>query len=493
MTRPKTPRSAAALLSLALIALAGCATPTAAPTATPPTAVPATVSAPPLTATPAARARGERTPIEKGPTLLAEGIDLRKVADVGGGNLRIAWNAPGNELLMLAANNEIQSVKLDGTKSRAVSASQMGIVQGGQVSGLRFGPGGALYVVYNSKPTSDTTRGVVLRGTPKTGGGYDWATAVRTVPYPASVTQFDHLFNGITFSPDGKHMFLNAGSRTDHGEVQDAKGAHPKLRETALTTKVLRVPANSENLELPNDETALRDKGFIFVEGTRNVYDMAFAPNGDLFGIDNGPDGDYPDEINWLREGLHYGFPWKFGDDDNPQQFADYDPAKDKRLSNDFAAVKSKTYANDPTFPKAPAKMQPPVTNRGPAATQFVDAEGRVRDAASEGKLFPGVTAHRSQLGLVFANGPEVPADLRSNATVFSAFTVSWGAAGGPLTDKGQDLLHLRLGKVGENYEMSAFQLARNFKNPIDSVLVANRLYVLEFGGNAAIWELTLK
>src|ERR1041384_6419063 len=68
----------------------------------------------------------------------------------------------------------------------------------------------------------------------------------------------------------------------------------------------------------------------------------------------NLPDADFPDELNWLRDGHNYGFPWRFGDQDNPQQFPDYNSKSDKRLSSDFFAVKSGLYRTDPTSPKSP-------------------------------------------------------------------------------------------------------------------------------------------
>jgi glucose/arabinose dehydrogenase len=134
-------------------------------------------------------------------------------------------------------------------------------------------------------------------------------------------------------------VFVNSGSRTDHGEVQSNNNAFTDAREVPLTSAILRIPANAQDLQLPNDETAL--KPYLFADGTRNAYALEFAPNGDLFATDNGPDADYPDELNWIREGLHYGFPWRFGNQDNPQQFADYDSSKDVRLSLDFIAVRN--------------------------------------------------------------------------------------------------------------------------------------------------------
>ncbi|HEX5691542.1 MAG TPA: hypothetical protein VFX76_16125, partial [Roseiflexaceae bacterium] len=84
-----------------------------------------------------------------------------------------------------------------------------------------------------------------------------------------------------------------------------------------------------------------------------------------------------------------------------------------------------------------------------------------------------------------------LPVDLRGSDGGLSAFVLSWGAAGGSLSDKGQDLLHIGLKPQGQSYVATTTQIAADFKNPIDSVLIENRLYVLDFSGQGAIWELT--
>jgi len=231
----------------------------------------------------------------------------------------------------------------------------------------------------------------------------------------------------------------------------------------------------------------------IFARGTRNAYDMAFAPNGDLFAIDNGPDADYPDELNWIREGLHYGFPWRFGTQDNPQQFANYDPTKDLHLQSGFYATDNGLYHNDPGFPEPPGAFTDPVVNLGPDAMKYRGDDGKEYDAYVQGESLSTFTPHRAPLGLVFVTDSELPAQWRSEGDALSAFLLSWGAAGGTLSDKGQDLLHIQLTKTGDNYEAITSQIARGFHNPIDAVLIENRLYVLDYGANGAIWELTFE
>lgn len=469
-------------LVLNIVALLGCTSGTPAPTK---------LAQAPTTAPFDRVAIRKETP--NGPTTLLEGVSARMVTEVGASNLRLVYDKSANELLMLGPGNEIWAVSLTEAhpnKEKRVTSRELNLFKGEQVSGMRMAADGNLYVVYNTKPTPETTQAGVIRGTMTATGKRDWKLAVRTEPYPASNTNFDHLYNGLTFSPDGKWMYLNAGSRTDHGEIESTKGVYPGLREVPLTTKVLRVPANADGLVLSNDDAQLRAGGYVFVDGTRNAYDMAFAPNGDLIAGDNGPDSDYPDEINWLREGRHYGFPWRFGAFDNPQQLPAYDPATDKRLSQDFVAVKGKTYVNDPTYPKAPTAFTDPILNRGPAGAWYKADDGSNKNAGKEEKPLAGITPHRSPLGLSFAFDPSFPADLRGTNDDPTLLFVSWGAAGSDIPDKGFDLLMMRMHKTVDNYEARTIQVAKDFKNPIDTVLVKNKLYVLEFG-NGAIWEIT--
>jgi glucose/arabinose dehydrogenase len=381
-------------------------------------------------------------------------------------------------------------MKIDQTSTMGVVADPNDIVQNATLSGMAIGPDGTVYVVANRTVDAIYNQAIIRKGRENADGSLDWTTLAQTEPYPLSNTPFDHIFNGLIVSTDGKWILVNSGSRTDHGEVEDNDKNFPDTREVALTAKIFKLPVGAEDLLLPNDEDALKTDGLIYAWGTRNAYDMAYAPNGDLFAIDNGPDADFQDELNWLKEGNHYGFPWQFGDQDNPQQFPDYTSVGDKRLSPDFTAVKIGAYRTDPTFPKSPGGFTKPVANRGPDAAQYRADDGSQHDAAEEGKSVYSFTPHRSPLGLVFTT-PNMPADFQGDQDTFGAFLLSWGAAGGTLTDKGQDLLYLQLTKHDDNYEAVTTQIARDFANPIDAVLIENRLYILEFGSKGAIWELT--
>jgi glucose/arabinose dehydrogenase len=471
-----------ALIALGLAAaVASCSSPTA-------VVVPTITPAP--SPTPGATATVENQPIPGGPVLLRADMSLRKVVETGGGAAKLALNPADGKLYYLMPSDGV--FRVDAGASPTPEHAVMSDALPGASEGLAFGQDGTMYVVSNES-ASHKTHATVRRGKPDGAGGYTWSVLAQTAPYPLAENNFDHLWNGITVSPDGKYVFVNAGSRTDHGEVEDAGLRFTDTRDVALTARIFRLPADATNLQLPNDEAALATLGVVYARGTRNAYDLAFAPNGDLFAIDNGPDADYPDELNWIRQGLNYGFPWRFGLADNPQQFPDYNPLNDKHLNNDFVAVQRGTYKMDPGFPKAPGAFTDPVINLGPAAAQYRADDGTQHDAAAEGKTLNTFTPHRSPLGLVFATDPKLPAGLRGDSNSLSVFLSSFGAAGGSLTDKGQDLLHLVLTKNGDNYQAVTTQIARGFQNPVAAVLIENRLYLLEFGAQGAIWEITFK
>jgi len=239
----------------------------------------------------------------------------------------------------------------------------------------------------------------------------------------------------------------------------------------------------------------LQQAGYIFTEGNRNAFDLAFAPNGDLFATDNGPDRDMSESLYWLRPGLHYGFPWHIGGADNPQQFPTYDPSTDKLLDSRFIAVQSGYYHNDLTFPPAPTNFADSVINLGPDADSYRDpADGSIKDASSLGQMVSTFTAHRSPLGLVFDTVGAMADPFQNHG-----FVLSWtqgdptgNTVAGPFKDASQDMLDLNLTKLGStNYQSTTTRIVGGFSNPIDAEIIGNRIYAIEYGGNQGIWEIT--
>ena len=399
-------------------------------------------------------------------------ICVRRLLTLGNGYIRLRHDPRSGALYALNGNGEVFRISIDanGAASSQLAFRAAEIGAGSDMLGLAVGPDGALYVVGNTSRDAEGMCSVrkYVNGAWSTLASIDW--------YPLGGTQYDHRCNGIVVSPDNRFVYFNNGSRTEHGEISDNKGAAPGLREIALTSAVFRVPVNSANILLKNDEAALKAAGYLFADGLRNTFDLAFAPNGRLYGAENGPDADFPEELNELREGAHYGFPWRFGAQDNPSRFAGYDPAQDRRLSPDFVAVQRGMYQYDPTFPPPPAAFVDPIINSGPDANQFRNDDGSVQRGP-----ISTFTAHRSPLGLTFDVAGALAEPYKG-----AGFVVSWGSAGGTLSDRGEDLLLLRF---TDPQQLNASILVRGFHRPIDATLAGKKLYVLDYDGGT-IWEI---
>lgn len=435
------------------------------------------------------------------PAILDTNLQLRLVLytanSSGAPSIRIARDPRNNQLYYLKQNGNIYQVNLQpgsgSTSALVYSAADHGISS--SALGMTIGPDGTVYLVGNTTTNSgNSTFAKVMKGVPSASGSRVWSILAQTQPYPLSRTAFDHLMSGLAVSPDGQFLYLNSGSRTDHGEVESTGGLYPNLRDTGLTAKIFRLPANGSNLFLTNDLNALRSAGYVFAEGTRNAFSLGFAPNGDLFGIDNGPDRDMSDELNWLRPGLHFGFPWRMGGADNPQQFPNYNPTNDLLLDPRFVAVQSGAYHNDPTFPPPPTNFFEPVINFGPDADSYRDpTDGSIKIASALSQTLSTVTAHRSPLGLAFDVAGAMAPPFRHHG-----FMLSWtqgdptgDSVAGPFMDPSQDMVDLDLTPLGTNYQVRVTRIVGGFANPIDAAIISNRVYAIEYGGNQGIWEIT--
>lgn len=440
-----------------------------------------------------------------GPQALRSDIQIRNiintVSESESASVRIVKDPRDNTLYYLKSNGEIYQVDLAGTSTLLYSTEQHGL---DITQGMAIGPDGTIYLVGNTDVADSQTgelsrtKATIMKGKiDRNKKQVVWSILATSADYPQSKTAFDHRFNGVVVSPKGDYIYVNSGSRTDHGEIQSAGGLYPNTREVGLTAAILRLPTNGQNIFLPNDRAALKAAGYIFAEGTRNTFDFAFAPNGDLFGTENGPDRDMSEELNWLRPGRHYGFPWRIGGADNPQQFPNYNPTNDLLLDPRFIAVENGYFYNDPTFPPRPAiSLTEPIVNLGPDADSFRDPQdGQIKDASDLGLTLSTFSTHRSPLGLVFDYSKAMTPEFRGDG-----FMLSWtqgdptgDSVAGPFKDPSQDLLHLDLTKIGNtNYQVRTTRIVGGFSNPIDAEIINNKIYVLEFGGNQGIWEITM-
>lgn len=330
-------------------------------------------------------------------------------------------------------------------------------------------------------------------------GKPEMAVVFNTVEYGTNATTFDHGWNALEVSPDGKYIYVNTGARTDHGEVQDNKGAYPNARDNALTAKIFRFPADTRDLELQNDLIKLKAAGYIYAEGIRNAYDIAFDGSGNLFAVVNSSDYDHNEDMFWIRQGRHYGFPWVMSGIENPQQYPDWqpDPASDPFIPRSAHAWSVKYFRNDPGFPKIPegVKFTRAVQNLGPDANEYRGHSGKILDGDLTGVTTSTFTPHSSPLGLVFDNKRVLSDEFRGDGFVLRNTLGSRSSLMKPFTNQGRDLLHLKMSydEATDNYFVKTTRIVDSFNSPTDAVLVGNSLYIIEYGAReGSIWKITL-
>jgi hypothetical protein len=317
-------------------------------------------------------------------------------------------------------------------------------------------------------------------------GSHKWSTLMTTETYPSSGTLFDHGFSGICLSANKDSLYIASGSRTDHGEVKNS-GKSKGFREVPLTARIFRIPITAREIYLPNDEASLEASGYIFAKGVRNEFDMALNSEKRLFGIENSGDRDDPEELNWLRENHHYGFPWRMGGNDTPMQYTPYEAQKDKLIP--VESLKRNIFFNDPDYPKRPEGITftEPIKNIGPDANWV---KNPVTGKMYQSKEISTFTGHRAPVGLIF----DVDSTLQAPYTG-CGFTLAYSPEDGngylPDEDPAGDLCQLKLlyDKRTQNYQVSVIRLVKGFQRLSDAEKVKNNIYVTDLSGN--IWKIT--
>ena len=214
--------------------------------------------------------------------------------------------------------------------------------------------------------------------------------------YPYGVGPYNHGVSHLAFGPDGM-LYVNSGSRTDGGEP----GNDPQRStggEVEITACLWRLDPRAEQPKIE-----------VYARGIRNAYGFAWDDAGDLFTFSNGPDYSAPEEMDFIQQGRHYGFPY---------QFADW-PVKP-----------GFPYPYTPPPPPG-VEFTPPVVNLGPAG------------GGSEAGLST-FDAHSSPGGSIWCGG-DFPAVLRGSFLV-PRFGNLLGPPAAP-EDVGFDLLSVRVDK----------------------------------------------
>ena len=344
--------------------------------------------------------------------------------------------------------------------------------------------------------------GLIVKGVLQGNGTREWTTILTTTTYPTSSASGDHGFTGITADPQKEYLYFSGGSRTSFGEVQSSNGTYPGLREQAITSKIYRIPIDAANIYLNNDSTWIQSTGYVFAEGTRNAYSMAFNGQNQLFAIDNAGERDDPEELNWIQAGRHYGFPWRIGGNANPLSNPNYDATQDPLINPSNSAFLAGHFDADPQFPAPPAGVvfTEPIANYGSAADYYKEeGTGQIKKASESGVPVRTFTAHRSPLGLVIDKDEQLGGAYSGNGFVLSFMPGGdstgfspispWGSAC-PFVDPSRELVMLRFAydSTLNTYGIYTTNVATGFYLPVDAVQVGNAIYVIE--NNGELWKI---
>ncbi|NMO91196.1 quinoprotein glucose dehydrogenase [Actinomycetospora sp. TBRC 11914] len=241
----------------------------------------------------------------------------------------------------------------DGTRTVALTvpdASASGAQDG--LLGLAFA-GDSAFVAYTYDavpPPAEDLRAKIVRYHRDPGGTLSAPVEVIS-GLPAS---HDHDGGRLILGPDQKLWY----SLGDQGNNQFDRACQP-IRSQDLPTaaqvaakdwstyagKVLRIDLDGS---VPSDNPVIHGvRSHVVTYGHRNPQGLAVGPGGRIFSDEHGPKSD--DEINLLRPGANYGWPYVSGfRDDQAYRYADWSAAPDcPQLTYD-------DYQDPPSVPRGP-------------------------------------------------------------------------------------------------------------------------------------------
>ncbi len=335
-----------------------------------------------------------------------------------------------------------------------------------------------MYISGSVIQNGDSTMiGYVMKGYIPTNS---WDTLAVSDPYYLGLSFNDHRFSSLIVSENGEDLFVQSGSRTNSGEIHELPGVNGTigLRNQPIRGKLFKIPTNNTQIvQIPNDSSLLYSSGYMFAEGLRHMYALAWGTDGSLFGASNSDRRDADEGFYKIEESKHYGFPWWIGGVENPLQFSTYNPDVDLLLP---AGANAQGYYNtDFNFPPMPTNIDfvQPYKNIGPDADKYRDkTDGIIKDASDEGGYITSFSAHRSPVGLIFDTKEKLPNEFKGKG-----FLVSYNNNSKLLNDDGHDLLQLHL-LPGDS--MSVRKLVSGFIKPIDAIIKDSMLYILDMGNN---------
>lgn len=240
-----------------------------------------------------ARTRAQTHPVTVAPgfqfNIFADPTLVSEFSSAFSGPVSMAFDSRGRlfvgtypgRILILLDNNE--DGRVDQVKTFAT-----GLVQ---PLGLEFRANGDLYLT--STPLFSAGRIIRLRDL----NGDDVADET-TIIVDGLPSEGDHQTDKLKFGPDGL-LYFGQGSSTDAGTPNPGRPG-----ERPLNATVLRIDVDNPVIS-------------VVATGLRNPFGMAFHPeNGQLFTTDGGSgevgqlnDESPLEEINWIVQSSHYGFP----------------------------------------------------------------------------------------------------------------------------------------------------------------------------------------
>lgn len=365
-----------------------------------------------------------------------KGYDIRVLADLEQSPVRMVSLDDDRLLVLMRSGNVVAINKQTGSQQPFLNSTDY--LQGNpeltDALGMCLDSSRRLFIlanhseIANKVPLRHIT--TIYRSEPIPAGGAMGAHPkpwFKTARVPAGSEVYNHSPACIVEGPDG-FLYVGSGSRSDAGEPNGLPGA-PALDERGMSSSIWRIS---------RDEPMFFE---IFAQGFRNPFGLCFGDGGQLYVTDNGPDKEAPEELNRIKWGRHYGFPYQFGD----------------LAQNPY-----------PNAPKAPSglSMELPMQNLGPAGLGV------------RGSSDSSFAAHSCPVGMTWLDA-SFP-DEWANGLLVARFGNFLKVESG---DVGFDILHVR--PLPENGGRSRFECT-NFllgvARPIDvKTGTAGDIYVAEY------------
>jgi hypothetical protein len=366
------------------------------------------------------------------------GFALKEVAKLPEFFTRLAADSKHEKIYGLAQGGSVYLLDpAAGAFGQIIKASDyLNLGQGDAVTmGVTVDKEGRLWVVSNQKRTESVPHQdeVIIWRSTETVDGHPaklkpW---FRTI-YPYGVGPYNHGVSHLAFGPDGM-LYVNSGSRTDGGEAGDDPQRY-QGGEVAITACLWRLN--------PQDESP---KIEVFARGIRNAYGFAWDDRGRLFTFSNGPDYSAPEEMDFVQQGGHYGFPYQFAD---------------------WAVKPGFPYSYTPP-PPANLQFTPPVVNLGPAG-------------GGSAKGLSTFDPHSSPGGAMWC-GEDYPAAVR-NRFLVTRFGNLLGPPAAP-EDVGFDVLSVRVNPgTGKRLTAEVNRVLAPLARPLDVLGIGlGRTLILEY------------